>query len=67
MTTTVNFIMATIVLSFCISILIGCYLYKVLKDEFEDKVGRLEEKVHLLEERHFHLEDTYLEHMVKYH
>lgn len=67
MTTTVNFIIATIILSFCISILIGCYLYKVLKDYFEDKVGRLEEKVHLLEERHFHLEDIHLEHMVKYH
>ena len=63
----VNCIVGVIVISFCISILIGCYLYKVLKDQFEDKVGRLEEKVHLLEERYFHLEDMYLEHMVKYH
>lgn len=67
MITSVNFIIATILISFCISILIGCYLYKVLKDEFEDKVGRLEEKVYLLEEHHFHLEDMYLEHMAKYH
>ena len=67
MITTVNFIIGTIILSFCVSILIGCYLYKVLKDHFEDKIGRLEEKVRLLEERHFNLENMYLEHMVKYH
>jgi hypothetical protein len=67
MITFVNFIIATILISFCISVLICCYLYKVLKDEFEDKAGILEEKVHLLEERHFHLEDMYLEHMIKYH
>ena len=67
MITTVNFIIATIVLSFCISILISCYLYKVLKDYLEDKVGRLEEKVRLLEERHSQLEEVYLGHIVKYH
>ena len=67
MITTVNFIIATIIISFCISVLIGCYIYKVLKDHFDDKVERLEEKVRLLEEHHFNLKDTYLEHMVKYH
>lgn len=67
MITTIKFIIATIILSFCISVLIGYYVYKVLKDHFEDEIGRLKEKVHLLQERHFHLEDIYLEHMVKHH
>lgn len=67
MITTVNFIIATIVISLVISILIGCYLYKVLKDYFEDEVERLEEKIRALEGRYSHLEDMYLEHMVKYH
>ena len=67
MITTVNFIIATIILSFCVSILIGCYLYKVLKDYFEDKVGRLEEKMCMLEERHFKAGEEFITHMNRYH
>lgn len=67
MTTTVYCIITTVIISFCISILIGCYLYKVLKDYFEDKVGRLEEKVHMLEERHFMFKEEFVKHMNRYH
>ena len=67
MTTTVYCIITTVIISFCISILIGCYLYKVLKDYFEDKVGRLEEKVHMLEERHFIFKEEFVKHMNRYH
>ena len=62
-----NFIIAIIVISFCTSVLIGCYLYKVLKDRFKDKVERLKEKVRLLEERHFKLEEAFVKHMNRYH
>ena len=67
MITIVNFVIATIVISFCVSTLISCYLYKVLKDHFEDKVERLEEKISAIEGRYSRLEDIHLEHVVKYH
>lgn len=60
-------IIAIIVISFCLAVLVGCFIYRVLKDEFDERVGRLEDKVQRLEERYMHLEDIHLDHMVKYH
>lgn len=62
-----NCIIAIIVISFCISVLIGCNIYRVLKAKFDDGIGRLEEKVHLLEERHFEFEEEFVKHMNRYH
>ena len=67
MINTINCIIAIIVLSFIVSVLIGCYLYKVLKKEFDESVGRLEAKLPALEERFFYLEDDYRGHISKYH
>ena len=67
MMTILNFIIATIVISFCISALVGCYLYKALKNEFDERIGRLEARVPMLEERSERLEDRHLEPMVRYH
>lgn len=63
----VSCIVAIIIISFCLAVLVGCFFYRVLKDEFDERVGRLDDKVQRLEERHMHLEDIYLDHMVKYH
>lgn len=63
----VDCIIAIIVISFCTSVLIGCLIYNGLKKEFDERAGRLEDKVQRLEERHMHLEDMHLDHMVKYH
>lgn len=60
-------IITIIVISFIISVLIGCYFYKVIKDYFKDKVGRLEEKVKMLEERHFMFKEEFVKHMNRYH
>ena len=65
--TILSFIIATIVISFCTSMLIGCYLYKVFEDKYDEKVGRLDSKVSMLEERFFYLEDNYKGHIGKYH
>ena len=60
-------IIAIIVISFCISALVGCYLYKALKDEFNERVSKLEARVPMLEKRSMHLEEIHLDHMGKYH
>ena len=67
MLTTIEFIIATAIISFCITVIIGGNIYKVLNKKYDDRVGYLESKVEMLEERFFRLEDMYLEHMVKYH
>ena len=67
MVTTIKFIIATAIISFCISFIVGYCIYDYFKKKYDDRVGYLESKVDLLEERHFHLEDMHLEHMVKYH
>lgn len=67
MFTALNFIIITIVVSFCISALIAANIYRVLKIKFDERIGRLEEKVHLLEERHFKFEEEFVKHMNRYH
>lgn len=62
-----NCIIAIIVISFIISVLIGCNIYKVIKRKYDDEIGRVESKLMLLEERFMNLEDSYREHMAKYH
>ena len=67
MITTIKFIIATAIISFCIAVIIGGSIYKVLNKKYDDRVGYLESKVEMLEERFFRLEDMYLEHIGKYH
>jgi hypothetical protein len=62
-----NCIIAIIVISFCISVLIGCNIYRVLKAKFDDRVGRLEERFHLSEEHHLKFEEEFVKHMNRYH
>ena len=62
-----DIIICTVVISICVSIVIGAVYYFKQEKKQEEEVGVLKAKIHLLEERLFEVEERYVEHMAKYH
>lgn len=58
---------AVVIISVCISMLIVHKIYKVLDKKYDERVGRLESKLRILEERFFKCEEEFYIHMQKYH
>ena len=63
----VDAIICSVIISLCLSIVIGAVFYFRQEKEQEEKIGMLESKVHMLEEKLMCMEDHYAEHMAKYH
>ena len=63
----VDIIICSVIISLCLSIVIGVLFYFRQEKEQEEKIGMLESKVHMLEEKLMRMEDHYVEHMAKYH
>ena len=69
-----DIIICTLAISLCIAISVGAVFYYRLNKKYEEEVGMLKAKMHLLEERLFGLEERlfgleerFVEHMAKYH
>ena len=63
----VDAIICSVIISLCLSIIIGAVFYFRQEKEQEEKIGMLESKVHMLEEELMRIEDHYIEHLAKYH
>ena len=63
----VDIIICSVIISLCMSIMVGAIFYYKLNKKYEEETGMLEARIHLLEERLFGLEERHVEHMAKYH
>lgn len=60
-------IICTLVISLCMSIIVGAVFYYKLNKKHEEEVGMLKARINNLEHRWVWLEERYVEHMAKYH
>jgi hypothetical protein len=60
-------IICTLVISLCLSIIVGAIVWHTLSKKREEEVGMLKAMIYNLEHRWIWLEERYVEHLAKYH
>ena len=63
----VDAIICSVIISLCLSIMVGTIFYHRLTKKHEAKVGMLKAKIKNIEERCIQLEERYIKHEAKYH
>lgn len=62
-----DIIICTLVISLCLSIIVGAIVWHKLSKKHEEEVGMLKAQIANMQRRWIWLEERYVEHMAKYH
>lgn len=62
-----DIIICILVISLCMSIIVGAVFYYKLNKKHEEEVGMLKAQIANMQQRWIWLEERYVEHMAKYH
>jgi hypothetical protein len=65
--TNVGILISIILISIAAALMSGVVVWFKLKNEFDKRVGKLEARLPLLEERQLYLEEEFIKHMRKHH
>ena len=65
--TNVAILISIILISIAVALMSGVVVWYKLKIEFDRRVGMLESRLPLLEERQLYIEEEFVKHMKKYH